>query len=339
MLGLVRSLALCCLISFVNSETYCPVVNNKGDDRRENKNNLRIMQYNVEWLFLDYYKAADCPGNGCTWKNESHAKEHLQEVANVINKFNPDIINLCEVEGCDELNSLKEELSLNTYESYMVKGSDTATGQNVGMISKINPITDLYRTDDRFEYPINGTNCTYNGSGSEGISKHFITEFVMNDINIAMISLHLLAFPSRQDRCVEREAQAKVAEELIQGYAERNYEIIVIGDFNDYDPNILDLNNDIPISQVIDIIKGNHNEKFTLYNVNELVEQKYRYSNWWDKNNNCYSTSDELVLIDHIFLSKGLFDKVSTVTLYHGYYEDCERIDSDHFPIILDIVL
>ena len=220
MLGLFRSLALCCLFSLGNSETYCPVVNNKGEDRRENKNNLRIMQYNVEWLFLDYYKAADCPGNGCTWKNESHAKEHLQEVANVINKFNPDIINLCEVEGCDELNSLKDQLSLNTYESYMVKGSDTATGQNVGMISKINPITDLYRTDDRFEYPIDGTNCTYNSNGTEGISKHFITEFVINDINIAMISLHLLAFPSRQDRCVEREAQAKVAEEVIQGYAE-----------------------------------------------------------------------------------------------------------------------
>jgi hypothetical protein len=75
MLGLFRSLALCCLFSLGNSETYCPVVNNKGEDRRENKNNLRIMQYNVEWLFLDYYKAADCPGDGCTWKNESHAKE------------------------------------------------------------------------------------------------------------------------------------------------------------------------------------------------------------------------------------------------------------------------
>jgi exonuclease III len=339
MLNIFRSLALYCFFSVINSETYCPVVNNKGVDNRENKNNLRIMQYNVEWLFLDYYKSADCPGDGCTWKNESHAKTHLQEVANVINKFNPDIINLCEVEGCDELNTLKDELNSNTYESYMIKGTDTATGQNVGMISKINPISDLYRNNDRFDYPINGTTCTYTGTGTEGISKHFVSEFAINDINIVMISLHLLAFPTRQDRCVEREAQAKVAEEIIQSYAERNYEIIVIGDFNDYDPDILDLNNDTPISQVIDIIKGNHNDEYTLYNVNELVDQKYRYSNWWDKNNNCYSTSDELVLIDHIFLSKGLFDKVSTVSLYHGYYEDCERIDSDHFPIILDIVL
>lgn len=337
MIGLFRSLALCCLFTLGTSDTYCPVVNNKGNDRRENKNNLRIMQYNVEWLFLDYYKAADCPGDGCTWKNESHAKEHLLEVANVINKFNPDIINLCEVEGCDELNSLKDQLILNTYESFMVKGTDTATGQNVGMISKINPISELYRNNDRYEYPIDGTKCTNTKTGTEGISKHFVSEFVINDINIVMISLHLLAFPSRQDRCVEREAQAKVAEEIIQSYVERNYEIIVIGDFNDYDPDILDLNNDVPISQVIDIIKGNHNDKYTLYNVNELVDQKYRYSNWWDKNNNCYSTSDELVLIDHIFLSKGLFDKVSTVSLYHGYYEDCEKIDSDHFPIILDI--
>ena len=337
MFNLFRILALYLLFSLVNTETYCPVVNNTGQDRRENKNNVRIMQYNVEWLFLDYYKAADCPGNGCTWKNESHAMEHLQEVANVINKFNPDIINLCEVEGCDELNTLKQKLNSNTYESYMVQGSDTSTGQNVGMISKINPIIDLYRNNDRFEYPIDGTKCSYNSTGTEGISKHYITEFVLNDINIAMMSLHLLAFPTREDRCIEREAQAKVAEKIIQSYVERNYEIIVLGDFNDYDPNILDLNNDIPISQVIDIIKGNHNDKYTLYNVNELVEQKNRYSNWWDKNNNCYSTNDELVLIDHIFLSKGLFDNVSNISIYHGYYEDCERIDSDHFPIILDI--
>ena len=34
---------------------------------------LRLMQYNVEWLFIDYYKSADCPGNGCTWHNESVA--------------------------------------------------------------------------------------------------------------------------------------------------------------------------------------------------------------------------------------------------------------------------
>ena len=29
MLGLFRSLALCCLFSLGSSETYCPVVNNK----------------------------------------------------------------------------------------------------------------------------------------------------------------------------------------------------------------------------------------------------------------------------------------------------------------------
>jgi len=40
MLGLIRSLALCCLFTLGTSETYCPIVNNKGDDRRENKNKI-----------------------------------------------------------------------------------------------------------------------------------------------------------------------------------------------------------------------------------------------------------------------------------------------------------
>ena len=321
----------------INSETYCPVVNLKDDDRRENKNVLRIMQYNVEWLFLEYYKSSDCPGNGCTWKNETHADEHLTEIANVINKFNPDIINLSEVEGCNELNALKDELDSNIYESFMIQGTDSSTGQNVGMITKINPSVDLYRNNERFEYPIENTLCGNDESGTEGVSKHFITEFKFNEINVAFISIHLLAYPDRNDRCLKREAQAKIIEQVIESYIERNYEIMVIGDFNDYDSQILDLNNDVPISQVLNIIKGVYNPNYNLFNVNQDVEKKSRYSNWWDKNNNNYSTSDELVLIDHILLSEKLYEKIENISIYHGYYENSERIDSDHFPIILDL--
>ena len=48
-------------------DTQCPDLEHEPEDRRDNKNSFRLMQYNVEWLFLDYYSAADCPGNGCTW--------------------------------------------------------------------------------------------------------------------------------------------------------------------------------------------------------------------------------------------------------------------------------
>jgi len=44
--------------------------------------------------------------------------------------FNPDIINLCEVEGCDELKFFKRRIKFKyLWNLFMVKGSDTATGQ------------------------------------------------------------------------------------------------------------------------------------------------------------------------------------------------------------------
>ena len=61
------------LFGGIIAEDYdCSIVKT-SDDRRTDKNKLKIMQYNVEWLFLDYYKSADCPGNGCTWKNKTMA--------------------------------------------------------------------------------------------------------------------------------------------------------------------------------------------------------------------------------------------------------------------------
>ena len=107
---------------FVNlgfAETECPIVTTIGD-RRVNKNTLRIVQYNVEWLFIDYYSPMDCPGNGCTWKNVSEAETHLNVVAERIEALNPDIINFCEIEGCDELNMLKDKLD-GSYYSYLKK--------------------------------------------------------------------------------------------------------------------------------------------------------------------------------------------------------------------------
>ena len=76
-----RSIALilltsCSLVLFIlilssnkySSSTKSPL------DRRSNLKSLRIVQYNTEWLFIDYYPNSNCPGNGCTWKTESKRK-------------------------------------------------------------------------------------------------------------------------------------------------------------------------------------------------------------------------------------------------------------------------
>jgi hypothetical protein len=105
MLGLISIVLSCFLFVNVNGDTECPVVSTI-DDRRTNKTTFRLVQYNVEWLFIDYYASSDCPGQGCTWKNQSEAQTHLSYVAKVIHDMAPDIVNICEIEGCDELNLL-----------------------------------------------------------------------------------------------------------------------------------------------------------------------------------------------------------------------------------------
>jgi hypothetical protein len=133
MLKLLLFLSLFANIVF--SDTECPLVSSIGD-RRKDKNKLRLVQYNVEWLFIDYYAPMNCPGDGCTWKNITEANTHMNYVAKVVADLNPDIINFCEVEGCDELTILGEQLD-GTYTPYLKKGTDTGTGQNVGMLTSL----------------------------------------------------------------------------------------------------------------------------------------------------------------------------------------------------------
>ena len=105
----------------VFSDTECPNVSSDfPGDRRKDKSKMRIVQYNVEWLFIDYNSEANCPGYGCTWVNQSEAETHMSYVANVVNDLQPDLINFCEVEGCDELNILKDKLD-GTYMPYLKK--------------------------------------------------------------------------------------------------------------------------------------------------------------------------------------------------------------------------
>ena len=298
------------------------------------KTNIRIMQYNTEWLFVDYYASSDCPGQGCTWKNQSEAETHLSYVAKVIQNLQPDIVNICEIEGCDELNLLLKNTG---YSPYLINGKDTSTGQNVGMLTKIPPLVNLYRTEEHVNYPIPNSKCGYTGApGTAGVSKHYITEFVVNNMNIAFIGAHLLAFPTDSMRCAEREAQATVLQNVILSYIKKNYEIIMLGDFNDFDENTPDRNNNKPTSHVLDILKGANTGLYALQNAASLMPQSSRYSDWYDSNKDCKSTLSEFSMIDHILLTPNLMDKVKNVFIYQEYAEYCGKYNSDHYPVIGD---
>ena len=322
------------------ADTECPIVSS-FEDRRVDKNTLRLVQYNVEWLFIDYYAGMDCPGNGCTWHTVSDAQTHMSYVANVVKTLQPDIINFCEVEGCDELNMLKYQLD-SSYNPYLKKGTDTGTGQNVGILTRIDPLVSLYRSEEKIAYPISGTKCgTTTASGTSGVSKHYITEFKIGTMNVAMVGAHLLAIPTDPSRCVQREAQAQVLQNIVSSYIQKGYEVILIGDMNDYDAEVLDVNSDKPTSRVLDIMKGLDGQKkgtYTLTNIATKIAQSERYSDWWDSDNNCNTSSQkDLSMIDLILVTENINKKITKAYVYHGYKEYCGKWDSDHWPVVIDI--
>ena len=325
----------------VKGDTECPAVSTVGD-RRSSKSSLRLVQYNVEWLFVDYYGGSDCPGNGCTWHTISDAETHMGYVADVINDLKPDILNLCEVEGCDELHMLRDMLDP-TYNVYLKKGTDTGTGQNVGLVTKVDPLVSLYRTEEKVAYPILGTKCGQTSAqGTQGVSKHYITEYRLGSMDIALIGAHLLAIPTEPSRCVQREAQAQVLQNVIYSYIQKGYEVIVMGDMNDFDAEVPDLNADKPTSRVLDFLKGLDGEKkgqYQLTNMAGKMAQNERYSDWYDSDNNCNTTSvKDYSMIDHVLISPKLTKYVGSVSIYHGYKEYCGKWNSDHYPVVIDFI-
>jgi exonuclease III len=307
-------------------------------------NAFRLVQYNAEWLFIDYYAPMKCPGTGCTWANETEANTHMQYVAKVVSDLNPDIMNVCEVEGINEMEILRQlTINGNEYQTYLKPGTDTATGQNVGLMTKWEPKTNLSRTEEKMAYPLEGSNCGYTGApGTVGVSKHYITEFAVYDRPTLFIGLHLLAYPEDATRCAEREAQAQIIQNVIAEYiADKKGEVIVLGDLNDFDGRVLDANRNVPTSRVLDILKGldgNHKGEYELTSASQKIPEVERFSDWWDQNEDCVSTANEFSLIDHVLVSTFLYEKIEDAFVYHGYDEFCGKYDSDHYPYVVDFL-
>lgn len=287
------------LLTIGKSDTECPIIPTSPVNRIvKEEPTFKIMQYNVEWFFIDYFAASNCPGDGCSWKNVSEATTHLETVSKVITELNPDIVNFCEVEGCDELNQLVANLGdAAGYKPYLKKGTDSATGQNVGMITRVDPNVNLFRTEEKMDYPISGSKCGYTGALTKtGVSKHYFTEFKFYGHNILFVGAHFVAFPTDSARCAQRESQAQLLQNVIYQYAIKGYEIMVLGDFNDFDGEIMDANNNKPTSHVLDIMKGKFGTyagKYELSTAEEKIPQNLRFSDWWDKNNDCVSVPTE----------------------------------------------
>lgn len=255
----------------------------------------------------------------------------MEAVADVIRRGNADIVCLAEVENEAALNALNSNfLQGMAYNVSFAQGIDTFTGQDMGLLSRIDPTSYTYD-------PRSGTS----GNESKSVSKNFVATFGLGGTKIAMIGLHLLAQPNRQDRVHKRQAQADAVRQMAIEKAQAGFEVVVLGDFNDYDgnPDSIDHADSTPITTVLRSIRAmsGSDPADDLFNAAALNHKANRYTSLFDSNQDDEAEyPDEFTAIDHILLSRNLFDKVSISDVLSNH--DPTEV-SDHFPVVVKIAL
>jgi hypothetical protein len=356
-------------------------------DRRKDRTRLKVVTFNAEWLFLfGENNYIPCPANsndprilkssesteGCPWKSINEAENHLKQVAAEIARIDADFVTILEVEDCRVLNVLLEALSeaSNTcsgaesgspncgYVPYLIKSRDTATGQSIGILSRLDPLEDLGQVDHSVQMQIGSTRCVSREINAKDAlksirpSKSFIFKiapYFKGDTSseIALIGLHLIS-RTRADNCLRREAQAySVRREMesmkanVEKEKKENPDWIVLGDFNDGDSALVDASDQEPDSSALSIIRGSESAANSLRLINSLerIEKEKRFSAIFCSSKSPFSTRSKChrSLVDHILLSPGL-------TIIDAGIENSRNSDpkspkvyreriSDHFPV------
>lgn len=217
-------------------------------DRRPDKTVVRVGTFNLAWLF----DGVNDP-SGSVWATPTDAQMHIQKVAQQILRTNVDILAVHEVESCDVLASLVSQLGP-TYKAYLVPGTDTATGQNCALITRVDPSSPLERTSNRASYPVSGSTCGSTTTGDSGVSKHARTSFTLSRLKFDLVMAHFKSGGTTSD-CLQREAQAKV---LLDTYinSATGRSIIMVGDLNDWDATYTDALGNKGTSQTLPLLKS-----------------------------------------------------------------------------------
>ena len=282
----------------------------------------RLGTFNTEFMF----DGLDGEGQASfAWQGDPVlARAHRDALGEVIRELDADVLMLQEVENIETLQMLVDEsLGGMGYQAYLVDGRDTFTGQDVGLLSRI-PIEEVGRIDERVTVP--GTRQPY------GVSKNLWARLTLNGIPTTIIGVHFLARPDDVERKPKRETQAEVIRQFVVQEMQAGRAIAVLGDFNDFDPDIPDRAGSTPITEVLATIKrAGPGPEDDLRNVAAEVQQLDRYTSFYDRNRNEEIDLGELSAIDHILLSPRLHGALRGVDYVHLHDP---RTVSDHFPIV-----
>ena len=290
---------------------------------------VRIAAFNAEFLF-------DGEGNegddviDFPWKGDpAKSRAHRDAIAESIRRVDADVVVIPESENLRVLEMMIEEsLADLGYRAYLVDGQDTFTGQDVGLLSRI-AVEDVGRTNERV--PVGVSDQTY------GVSKNMWARMTIGGVPVTLIGLHFLARPLDAERAPRREAQAEVIRRLVEAEMAQGREVVVLGDFNDFEPDVLDRAGSRPVTRVMATIKSaGPGPEDDLRNVLGEIPQADRFTALYDRAGDEIIEEGELSAIDHILLSPGLYSRLREVVYAHVH--DPREV-SDHFPLAVSLAL
>lgn len=144
------------------------------------------------------------------------------------------------------------------FTAYLTQGRDSFTGQDVALLTRcagcshnvtrhraclwalcgdgrvrvgaralpcrVDPAQALATIEARESFPLPGSACGFEGEGSTSISKDYVAKWRglrvgSATLDVALISLHLKAFPTDARSCAQREAQATLARRAVEDAA------------------------------------------------------------------------------------------------------------------------
>lgn len=340
-------LAALLVSTFVNS---APLRADEPDTLPPRTVPLRIVTFNAEILTAPGARS----GNINKYRFNHARNKHMERIAAVIETLNPDILNLVEVtskETVDRLVEILHEKGLTEYRGYHVESNDTYTELDVALISKIEP--DLVDGKPIRTFFSGGDDPTWRQAfqfvGREGTTIRGTTSISRNSLyfitvaghKLAFLGLHLKANPDDPYSNAKREGEAKVAQRILRSQVlPSGYLPIVLGDLNDYDPDVPDQDDTRDTKTgVLAMLKDFDADQPGDELVNaasRVIRQQDRYTSHWDWNENgAHDGDDVYTMIDHILLPRELMPYVTRVFISHSVSVDT----SDHYPVVVDLRL
>ena len=272
---------------------------------------VRFATLNAWWLFDDQPPHQNWAGQ----RNDQSWEDSLAHVADAIVEINADVLALQEVEdrhAVERLNALLASRGKGYAFFWVGAGDDPFTGQDVAILSQFPSLTEPVRSYPAMQEDFH----TNNGFPRvAALHKFMRVDLEVEGEPVTVFALHLKSKRGNQITSDgERLAQARMIRRLVRPVLEKGRPyVVVMGDFNDG-----------PGSPALREIQGLNDASWNLSNA---AESEHMNGEAWT-----YQYRGSKDQIDHVLLSKFLFDQVAAASVI--------RIDndaSDHDAFVVDI--